>query len=226
MSFITIPPEFLKGISANSDKTPNKRIEHDSDRIPQLYYHSNSLAREFFWRRLKIIHDMIVEHVSNRKMCVDFGCGAGVFLPTLSSLFEEVVAVDLYTKDAQKVVDKYKLPNVTLVEGDLYHQQSRIEKADAIVGADVLEHFEKLDPPVRLMKQWLSPEGRMFLSLPTESVFTRITRVVGGYSKPPDHYHTAAQVESYLQDSGMTSIRTTMLSPYYPLYRISVWKTN
>ncbi|MDH5509405.1 MAG: class I SAM-dependent methyltransferase [Nitrospinota bacterium] len=226
MSFVIIPPEFLKGISANSDRVPNKEIEHDSDRIPQLYYHTNTLARAFFWRRLKIIHDMIVEHVSNRRICVDFGCGAGVFLPTLSSLFEEVVAVDLYTRDAQMVVDKYKLPNVTLVEGDLYHEQLHIKTADAIVGADVLEHFEKLESPVRLMKKWLGSEGRMFLSLPTENIFTRITRVIGGYGKPPDHYHTAAQVESYLRDKGMTPIMATQLSRVYPLYRISVWKSG
>lgn len=161
-----------------------------------------------------------------KKRCLDFGCGGGVFLPTLAPMFDEALGLDLYPEDAQNVIKKYALSNVKLVGADAVEASFEPESFDVIVCADSLEHFQNPDAPLERIRQWLAPSGYLFTSLPTENFFTRLTRVLGNQEKPVDHYHSGAAVEKRIEKAGFHKVRSRRLAWWFPLYLISVWRKN
>lgn len=208
--FVEIPPDVLRGIAT------------DSERMPRLYYYPLSIARKFFWLRLKCISALMMKHLHKRGTCLDFGCGSGVFLPTLSNLFQTARGIDIELIEAPEIVARYNLKNVELISADIFTVVLD-EQYDAIVAADVLEHFHDIDAPIIQIKRWLKDDGLLFTSLPTENFFTKLTRIIGKYTKPADHYHTGEEVEATLRKHGFYKVESRKLIPLFPLYLIGVW---
>jgi len=212
--FEEIPPETLRQIATVSV------------RMPRLYFYPIRFVRKFFWARLKAIHRSMLKTVPQRRVAIDFGCGSGVFLPTLANTFELVQGIDIEANEAKEIVNAYKLENVRLLNADIYNlNDAEIEKADAIVAADVLEHFKELDVPIRRLYEWLKDDGYLFTSGPSENILTRWGRILGRIQKPWDHYHTGYEVEQFLEQHGFQ--RTSSSYHVYrimPMYILSVWK--
>jgi len=214
-NFVQIDPEFLASIAT------------DSDRIPTLYYSQYSLVKKFFWMRLRLIHRLMNQLSKGSEKCLDFGGGGGVFLPTLSNTFEQLTCVDLEDDEAQKTVKQYDLKNVQLVRGNVSDVELKSAPFDAIVAADVLEHFKYLSVAVDAILPWLADDGVFYTSLPTENWIYVFLRKVFHVEKPWDHYHTAQEVEQYLQQRGFEKIKgvyVPLYIPLFPLFRISAWK--
>jgi predicted TPR repeat methyltransferase len=214
-SFVEIPKAYLADIST------------ESDRIPTLYYAGNFLVRRVFWQRLYLLNWMINRRAGPRRRCLDFGGGSGIMLPTLAAHFETVTLIDLEAEQARKIVDKYRLDNVEIVEADILQTDLGAGAFDAIVAADVLEHFKELPGPVQAIGKWLAPEGALFTSLPTESTTYALLRLFFGVEKPWDHYHTGYEVEAYLASQGFVRTRRVtapLILPITPLYLISSWR--
>ncbi len=209
--FVETPPDVLKEYATNSD------------RMPKLYYHPNILARKFFWLRLRYLSRYMQKCAARKGECLDFGCGSGIFLPTLTKLFPSVTGIDIETEEAKQIIDRYDLP-VRLVNADIYKENLPSKSFDVISAADVLEHFRELGPPVSKIREWLKDDGLLFTSLPTENSFTRACRVVGSYEKPLDHYHTGFEVEAFIRKMGFRAIRSAIVVPVFPLYIVSVWR--
>ena len=212
--FEEIPPETLRQIATVSI------------RMPRLYFYPIRFVRKFFWARLKAIHRSMLKTVPQRGVAIDFGCGSGVFLPSLANTFDLVQGIDIEANEAKEIVNTYKLENVRLINADIYNlNDAQIEKADAIVAADVLEHFKELDVPIRRLYEWLKDDGYLFTSGPSENILTRLGRIIGRIEKPWDHYHTGYQVEQFLEQHGFQ--RTSSSYHVYrimPMYILSVWK--
>jgi 2-polyprenyl-3-methyl-5-hydroxy-6-metoxy-1,4-benzoquinol methylase len=197
----------------------------ESNRMPKLYYHPNWFARKFFWERLRVLHRFLLQYPVRRDSCLDFGCGSGVFLPTLASEFKSVTGVDIETAEASKILAHYNPSNVSLVDADIYTTTAfGPGMFDVVMAPDVLEHFKDLETPVARIRTWLKSDGFLFTSLPTENAFTRATRIAGKYTKPWDHYHTGYEVEEFLAANGFRRIRRSLLFPFFPLYLTSVWR--
>lgn len=198
--FVPVDPAFLRRIASGSEVTPS------------LYYHPNPVLRRAFWERLHAIHRMMdaTMGAAGRRggRCLDFGGGGGVFLPTLARRFDEVVCIDRDVREARQVVAEYGLRNVRVDEADILATEYP-DRFDAVVAADVLEHFPELAPPVGRIAAWLAPEGHLFTSLPTESGLYGLARRLFGVAPPPDHYHDAAGVEAFLERSGFRAVRRT-----------------
>ena len=210
---IIIPPGYLKSIAAVSD------------RMPRVYCNPIKIVRDFFWLRFSVLAELADRYVAKYDRCLDFGCGSGIFLPTLSKMFCEVVGIDLEMTEATRLVGDYHLNNVQLIEQDITATQLD-DQFDAIFAADVLEHFSDLKLPVDKIKLWLKPDGSLLTSLPAENFFTRITRIVEGHRKPWDHYHTGREVEDFLSSQGFVRVAKRIVVPLYPLYPISVWRRS
>jgi len=216
-NFVQIDPEFLASIAT------------DSDRIPTLYYSQYSLVKRFFWMRLRLIHHLMKVISKGKTKCLDFGGGGGVFLPTLSNTFPHVFCVDLEDEEAQKTVKQYDLKNVVLKQGNVSTVVMKDAPFDVIIAADVLEHFQDLSVAVDAIKPWLADDGVFYTSLPTENWIYVFLRKVFHVEKPWDHYHTAQEVEQYLQERGFEKIKglyVPLYIPLFPLFRISAWKKN
>jgi predicted TPR repeat methyltransferase len=204
-------------------------IATDSDRIPRIYYEGNSVMSRVFWWRLKWITKRLQKYAPRHNICLDFGGGGGVFLPTLSALFEKAVSIDLETKEAQQIRDHFALSNVELIQADINTATLADSPFDAIVAADVLEHFKDVEPAVAKLHQWLADDGVLITSLPTENWVYALLRILFGVTKPEDHYHTGYQVEEVLQASGFERIHRSnvpLYIPLAPLYLISVWNKS
>jgi 2-polyprenyl-3-methyl-5-hydroxy-6-metoxy-1,4-benzoquinol methylase len=169
---------------------------------------------------------MMRRYSVRRETCLDFGGGSGVFLPTLASGFRNVHLIDRNTTQAEELRLVLQIENANVVAADIDHAQLPERSFDAIVAADVLEHFRDLSVPVARLREWLRTDGHLYTSLPTENLPYRLLRVVFGKRKPPDHYHSARQVEQFLQAQGFRKVGGIchpLLAPVLPLYRISVW---
>ena len=195
-------------------------------RTPRLYSHPVGFVRRWFWARLKVIHGSILRTLpAPRRVAIDFGCGGGVFLPTLANMFELVQGVDIAAYEADQLIRYYKLGNVRLIDADIYDlNDSRIAPADVIVAADVLEHFNDLTVPARRLREWLKDDGYLFTSGPSENILTRLGRIAGGMEKPVDHYHTGYEVEDFLESHGFQKLSSRHVYRLLPMYILSVWK--
>ncbi len=195
--------------------------------LPTLYRHPNRVLRHFFWDRLhRLAH--CIEHVQpNALRCLDFGCGSGVFLPTLATLFQEVHGLDHHGESAQTLIQAMGIPNAQVFCEDISAFTPPEGPYTAIVAADVLEHFEDLASPVQALSRWLAPGGHLFTSLPTENGLYVFLRQVFSVEKPHDHYHTAAQVEKYLAKQGFRAISRQSVPfnwGWTPLFQITAWQ--
>jgi SAM-dependent methyltransferase len=216
-AFVEIPGDFLRSIATGSE------------RIPQLYFCGNTLSSRIFWLRLRWIHALMLRLAGRRRSCLDFGAGGGVFLPSLARLFERVTSIDLETREAERVVEHFALANVRLVRGDVATTELPEAPFDAIVAADVLEHFRDLEPPVAALGRWLAEDGTLFTSLPSESgLYDRLRRLYS-VPRPADHYHTGYEVEAFLERAGFRRLVrwcVPLVLPIAPLYLVSAWSRD
>ena len=213
--FKKIKVEYLIGIAQGHEATPN------------LYYSPNWGIRFVFWQRLKTIFDLLKKRADKSGRCLDFGGGGGVFLPSLAALFNSVVIADLETKEAKRIVADFDLDNVSIETCDLLKERDRLGQFEAIVAADVLEHFQELDIVLPALASLLKPNGLLVTSLPTENYVYRFLRFVFNQEKPHDHYHSAYQVEQALINIGFEPIDRVWLPlqiRVFPLFRITAWR--
>jgi 2-polyprenyl-3-methyl-5-hydroxy-6-metoxy-1,4-benzoquinol methylase len=192
-----------------------------------VYCSENALLREFFWFRLKLLTMLMGWFVRGRGGTVlDFGGGSGVFMPTLALGFESVSLIDLNTSQAEQLKAALQLDNVSIVTADIEAFDFE-DGFDAVVAADVLEHFADLSVPLTRIHRWLDDDGHLYTSLPTENLAYRLLRILFRKTKPVDHYHSAREVEQALGGAGFRKVFGLchpLLVPLFPLFRITVWR--
>lgn len=202
-------------------------IATDSDRVPRLYYSRFRAVRTFFWMRLSRCLEHLADLSPRRCTVLDFGGGGGVFLPTLCRYFERVTCVDLEDIEARHIAAKFQLENVKLIRSDVTVAEPVDAPFDSIVAADVLEHFSDLSIAVRAIDRWLAPDGLLVTSLPVEDRLYSLLRSLFRVERPWDHYHTARQVEAYLESQGFEALRRRYVP--FPvrvpsIYFVTAWR--
>jgi len=203
------------------------RQTRSSDIALDVYCADNALLREFFWARLWMLSLLIRRFSRPGDACLDFGGGSGIFMPSLASGFRSVDLIDLNTAQAEQMQSAYQLDNVRITRANIREFDFGSGAFDAIVAADVLEHFQDLSLPVERIRHWLGARGTLYTSLPSENFAYRLLRVVFRKQKPHDHYHAAWQVERFLTENGFRKVRGIyhpLFLPLFPLFRISAWQ--
>jgi len=206
-----------------------KSIATDSNRIPRIYFEGNPIMSYVFWMRLKWISLRLKKYSKEKNKCLNFGGGGGVFLPTLSKLFSNVVSIDLEITEAQKICSAFNLKNVKLIRADILSNELSDAPFDAIIAADVLEHFKDVKPAIKKLNKWLKTDGILVTSPPTENWAYVLLRLIFGVEKPFDHYHTGYEVERLLCENGFKRINKSKVPLYFnilPLYLISIWQKS
>lgn len=200
-----------------------RQLTPPGDERTDLYRSPNPVIRHIFWSRLRALYSLIRES-GLRDSCLDFGGGSGVMLPTLSRAFRDVECIDLEASLARRFVREFLLANVRVREENVLRAADRTYQA--IVAADVLEHFIDTRRAIDAISERLEPGGRVFTSLPTESGVYEALRRILGKTKPIDHYHTGYEVEDDLRAAGYRRVQHTALP--FPsiaaLFLISAWE--
>lgn len=151
------------------------------------YLHANPLVRRLFWKRLDVVARLLAERGWRHGSGLDFGCGIGVQLPTLSAMTDRVWATDPVLAPGRVVAARLGLDNVTFIEPD---RLSTLASLDYIVSADVLEHVEDLDGALRRFREVLRPGGTLLVSGPTETALYKLGRLLAGFGGKGDYHHT------------------------------------
>jgi len=166
-------------------------VEPSSD--TRVYFHPLRIVGKVFWKRFgKMIE---LAGPSKNQSALDFGCGHGLFLPTLSKYYGKVTGLDVRALPATgNILEKFGCKNTKVYQMDGNNLSFADETFDAVFCADVLEHFKDMDRPLGEIYRVLKPGGKIIINTPLENIFFKATRAVIGYKKPADHYHSAKEV--------------------------------
>jgi 2-polyprenyl-3-methyl-5-hydroxy-6-metoxy-1,4-benzoquinol methylase len=217
-----IDKEIINGIinapHLASDITEGQQAEMA---IPS-YLNKNPFIRALFWNRYDLIYTL-AEPDSEMSVC-EFGCGIGVFLPTLAPEVKKVYAVDIFPQYAQEMGRIYDLEVAFSKDIDAVPDNS----LDLIVACEVMEHLEDPGEYTRLFARKLKPGGRLIMSGPTETWIYKLGRILAGYHKYHDyHPHNVYQLHEIIIQNGFKSI---VQRPYpwkiVPLYMINVYAVD
>ncbi len=157
-----------------------------------IYRNRHSLVGKLFWSRLTVTIKFIGSNDITGNV-LEFGCGSGIILPTLSKMFKRVVGIDLNIKDASIVKNELSLDNVELVNSNILDYDATT-KFDLIIANDVLEHIWDLRTVLEHLHRLLADDGHILISSPTENWLYRFARLILNVKKPDDHYHTADEI--------------------------------
>ena len=195
---------------------------------PIMYFHNNVGVRWLFWERLNVISKFIHNNKNmKKKKCIDFGGGSGIFLPTLSKLFDEVILVDLEPSQAEIIVKEYKLNNCRIIKGNIFEMQ--FDNVDCIIAADVIEHFDNTQLILKQLKSFMNKDTFLISSLPTENWFYVLLRKIMRQEKPIDHYFGSYEIERVFNEEGYLSTLQTSSIPLmkpFDLFSIVEWKLS
>jgi ubiquinone/menaquinone biosynthesis C-methylase UbiE len=180
MRLVKIPIEALKEMKSKGF----------NELVP--YTHTNLLVRWIFWKRL----ETIIHFSPSAEKVLDFGAGSGVFLPTLSSNFKEVNALDLNTNSLKYVKERFGLDNVKVIQGKESKLPFKDNTFDVIFAADVLEHFHDCEPVLKEFNRVLKNNGHIVISGPTENFIYRLSRrvIFWFFKKKEDHFSNIDQI--------------------------------
>jgi cyclopropane fatty-acyl-phospholipid synthase-like methyltransferase len=165
------------------------------------YTHGNPLVRWLMWRRYEAV--AALAGFTRNDTVLEFGCGIGVFLPELDRTCKAVFAIDLFPEYAKHLAAGLGLNTrfsdrlSDLPDGSI----------DAVVAADVLEHFEEgeLDAVLSEFHRILTPRGRLVVSGPTENALYRAGRILAGFfGKGLYHHSNIRLILSRIEANGYT----------------------
>jgi anaerobic magnesium-protoporphyrin IX monomethyl ester cyclase len=162
-----------------------------------VYFAANPLVRWLNWKKLDAALALLPRDHGPRAL--DFCCGNGVLLPTLSRRFKTALALDRHTAAAARVQKHFLLEDVLLLCSDGRTLPLKGSSLSLVLALSTLEHFRDLDEVVCELHRVLRPDGVLIYLSPTENLFYRIGRLVLGYRKPEDHYHSAERIEAVLR---------------------------
>lgn len=191
-----LPATYLREIVSSIDAVASE--DRDEMAIPS-YLHSNRLIPWLMWRRYRLIAQF--SDLSPNQSVLEFGCGIGVFLPTLCASGAKVYAIDLFPHFARKLAADKKL-DVTFVHdvGEVPHGSLSV-----IVAADVLEHIENPTNLLAAFRNKLKPDGRLIVSGPTENLIYKIGRICAGFGDKGDYHVTdIRKLRSVICSAGFT----------------------
>lgn len=180
--------------------------ERDEMALPS-YLHRNPAMRWMAWRRVEAVAERLQRVAAGWKAgdsrhIVDFGCGAGVLFEAASRVADRVTGVDIVLRAAEMLVAELGLSKVTLLSPEQAAERIAAASTDVVIAGEVLEHLEEdLRPTLDRFRTWLKPDGRLLVSLPTESRLYRLGRRLAGFHGHY-HHHDAAALDRAITDSG------------------------
>ena len=185
--------------------------ERDEMAIPS-YLHPNPAMRFMAWRRLEVIAAMLGGWFAKRprgddaRAVLDFGCGTGVMFREALRYVDRVYGVDIVLRAASLLKTEFTLDAVELLDPTEVPERVADDSVDAVLAAEVLEHFESLDEPLSMFSRVLKPDGRLFVSVPTENALYKLGRKLAGF-KGDYHHSDASTIDRDIVRFGFERVR-------------------
>lgn len=142
----------------------------------------------------------VVANISKSDRILDIGAGTGALTIPLVKDGYNVDALDISA--AMMVYIACEVPQVTLIEADLFELNGIYDKYDVVVSRWVLPHFPNYSQILEQLQQLLAPGGRIIFDMPNGSQFNLVSSL-GRYKKMDknlfgyDHQITASNSNFY-----------------------------
>lgn len=161
------------------------------------------------------------------KVVLDVGCGSGVFLSYLVSYTEKCYGIEInngWSTRAKHTFDSLGIkPN--LITGDIRKAPFGNSLFEVIYALNTIEHVKEIDVALTEIKRILKLGGYFVVAAPTENVMYRLGRMLIGFKKPKDHYHTAKEIKARLLQYFDITAEKTIIS-ILPLFKVYLCKKN
>lgn len=147
----------------------------------------------------------LVASLSREASVFDLGCGSGSLIAVLKEMgFHRCLGMDLSPEQVQQA-KQWGINEVE--EGDaLAHIRQQSQQYDAVLAADIIEHFSK-DELVELLsaiKSSLKPGGRLLLRTPNLDAPMASVFAQGDFTH--ENYLNASSLEQVLKAVGFTQV--------------------
>lgn len=152
---------------------------------------------------------------------LEIGCGSGDTLAMLKqrALCTETVGVEFFASAARMAADQVDRVHCLDVEREPIPEPAA--SFDLVLALDVLEHL--VDPwrVLASLRTWLTPQGRMLVSLPNAQHFSLVLPLLRGQFNYAERgildrthlrFFTRGSAEKMLQDAGLVIERTEATS--------------
>jgi len=216
-----VPSRNTNARAVRIDKEDLKRFAQDVYVDSPVYFSPNRLVRFINWKKLDSVLSLLLPQERHRAL--DFGCGNGVMLPTLSGIFDTVVGIDLHTSAASRVIHGYSLNNVFLIRTNGMKLPFKDDTFYTVLTTSVLEHFTDLEEVVAEIARIIKPGGSLLFLSPTENMFYRFGRWLFGFKKPEDHYYSAKEIKGILKKYFYVEVEKHFpvnFLPFISMYRL------
>lgn len=192
--------------------------DRDEMAIPS-YAHRNPLIRWLMWRRYEAVERLA--GLSADMTALEFGCGIGLFLPTLAAACNRVYAIDLFPQYAKALVERSGIDVAFVPDLDGVPDGG----VNLIVAADVLEHVDDLPGWIDRFRAKLRPGGRILVSGPTEGLVYRVGRWVAGFGGKGHYHHTNIDaIRAAFEAAGFRVVAARRLPFPFPPYLFKVFR--
>jgi 2-polyprenyl-3-methyl-5-hydroxy-6-metoxy-1,4-benzoquinol methylase len=169
--------------------------------------------------RLSIYHQRLARKLSriktSQRRVLDIGCGDGAFLTEMKALGWQCKGLEMDEKAAKRARDERGLDIVnSTIEGARFESGS----FDLIVLSHVLEHVPHPRQALRWVREWLTDDGYLFVTLPNVDSWER--RRFGKDWYPwdiPRHFthFSPSTLSKLMAEEGFKPLSTQFLTAFY-----------
>jgi len=134
------------------------------------------------------------------KVVLDVGCGSGVFLSYLVSYTEKCYGININKKQSTKAKGAFDSLGIkpNLITADIRKAPFGNSLFEVIYALNTLEHIKEINTALAEIKRILKSGGYFVATVPTENKIYGVGRMVIGYEKPKNHYHTPKEIKARL----------------------------
>lgn len=152
------------------------------------------------------LYGWLLQHVEDKKV-LDAACGSGLGSFLLAHKAREVVGIDFSPETVAYAKEKYKLPNLQFIQGDILKTELSEKYFDIVISSMTIEQVEPDDQIIFLKRlaDSLRPEGLLFLVTPNKRVASP------GVSTPLLHWNKKElygyEINDLLKKNGLVAVR-------------------
>lgn len=157
--------------------TKKKKMNHYLDTLDDI---ANVFSEDVGFERTLMTYKILeIKKFCMGKTMLDIGCGVGMLTKALSSMFEKIVGIDGSRIKVQKATKNNFASNIEYVY-TLFEDYNPSINFDFVVSSNVLEHVDNPGSLLRRIKNWLSPKGRVVMTVPNAlALHKRIGKAMG-----------------------------------------------
>ncbi len=181
------------------------QIDEKSDEVSiPVYLHRNFLVRKIFLDRFKTAYNITS---FRNKLVLDYGCGSGIFLESISDEIKKGIGVDLDVEIAKKIVTSEKILITQIIN---QNEITKFSEIDIITSFDVLEHVIDLDSLLNTFVKMLSAGGHVIISGPTENALYSFARKIarigirGSLKGGEEHIRNIFNIKNEMLETGFS----------------------